>query len=96
MIVIKTPEGLKLQTVSEADVMQVLLQKFPGLKDYDEIIVKEITYNQFSDDNMTVHNYTIFLELKYQSMKGLGTEIVENLITEIRNNKLNKLLQKKL
>ncbi len=92
MIVIKTPEGLKLQTVSEADVMQVLLQKFPGLKDYDEIIVKEITYNQFSDDNMTVHNYTIFLELKYQSMTGLGTEIVENLITEIRDNKLNKLL----
>ena len=44
MIVIKTPEGLKLQTVSEADVMQVLLQKFPGLKDYDEIIVKEITH----------------------------------------------------
>jgi len=92
MIVIKTPEGLKIQTVREADVMQVLLQKFPGLKDYDEIIIKEITYNRFSDDNMTVHNYTIFLELKYQSMSGLGTEIVENLITEIRDNKLNKLL----
>lgn len=92
MIVIKTPEGLKLQTVSEADVMQVLLQKFPGLKDYDEIIVKKITYNQFSDDNMTVHNYTILIQYEYKSITGLGTEIVENLITEIRNNKLNKLL----
>lgn len=92
MIVIKTPEGLKLQTVSEADVMQVLLQKFPGLKDYDEIVVKEITYNQFSDDNMTVHNYTILIQYEYKSITGLGTEIVENLITEIRNNKLNKLL----
>jgi hypothetical protein len=92
MIVIKTPEGLKLQTVSQQDVLHVLYQKFPSLKDYDQIKVREITYNQFSDENMTVHNYTIMLELWYQSIFGVGTEIVENLITEIRDNKLKQLI----
>jgi hypothetical protein len=92
MIIIKTHEGIKLQTVNAQDVIQVLYQNSPSLKDYNQIKIKEIIYNHFSDDNMTLHNYIIILELKYQSITVLGTEIIENLITEIRNNKLKKLI----